>query len=124
MGAKRSSSISAQAHLLTDTIADPEERRKAFNRVYYKLWREANKEKGGRSEYNKKYAATHKEEIAQRKKAYYDMHKEEYAQHSKDYAATHKEEIAQQKKAYYNAHREEILQRRAAYRAVQKEAKS
>lgn len=60
------------------------------------------------------YYLTHKKEIAEQRKEYYQVHKEErakyYQAHKEErakYRQEHKAKIAEQKKEYYQAHKEE-----------------
>jgi len=62
-----------------------------------------------RAEYNR-------EELAARRKAYYEANREEVAARQKAYYEANREELAARRKAYYEANREEVAARRKAYR--------
>tara|TARA_R110000824_G_scaffold397527_1_gene600500 strand:+ start:201 stop:833 length:633 start_codon:yes stop_codon:yes gene_type:complete len=85
-----------------------------------------------KEEYQKKYKATHNEEIKEQQREYNQTHKEEIKEYKKEYYQSHSEEIKEYKKEYrathseeikeYNAtHREELNEYQKEYRAIHKE---
>ena len=96
-----------------------------------------------RAAYGKAYRQEHKEQIAERKRRYYEEHKEDarryYEEHKEDarryrqehkeqiaayykkYREAHKEELMAYNKAWYEAHREERIAYSRAWRAALKE---
>lgn len=70
-----------------------------------------------KSEIDRKYREEHAEQCKERRKRYYEEHKEQHAAYSKAYREFHQEEIIERRHKYYTENKEQILAKNHAYRA-------